>query len=78
MKRHDFKPRPCSCNGTCQKCDGTIKPYEFDTQRIFENRKYCCVFCPAKKAKQKTYRHVKKIEPVKKTSIDLWLAGSLR
>lgn len=78
MKRYELKPRPCSCNGTCEKCDSMVKPYEFDTPRIFENRKHCCMFCPVLKAKKKTYRHTKKQPaPTEPTSVDLFLMGKL-
>ena len=77
MKRHDLKPRPCPCNGTCEKCNGMIKPYEFDTPRIFNKRKHCCTFCPTLRAAKKTYSHVKKREPVKHSSVDLYLMGRL-
>ena len=78
MKRHDLKPRPCPCNGTCDKCDGMVKPYEFDAPRIFARRKHCCVFCPVLRARKKTYRHVKQQpSPAKYTSVDLFLMGRL-
>ena len=77
MKHHDLKPRPCSCNGTCDKCNGMIKPYEFDTPRIFNRRQHCCTFCPVLRARKKTYRHVKRERNVERSSVDLFIMGKL-
>ena len=79
MKRYDLKPRPCPCNGTCQKCDGMIKPIsEYETQYKFDRRKYCCVFCPKVHAHKVGRRHTKKTYvPAKKTTWDLYLMGRL-
>ena len=78
MKRHNLKPRQCTCDGTCQKCDGMIKPYEFDTPLIFERRKFCCRWCPQQTVRKKGYRHTKKpYVPAPPSNVDLFLMGKL-
>ena len=74
MKRHHHIPRPCPCEGSCQKCDGMIKPIsEFEFPRVFKRRKYCCRWCPVQTERKKGYR--KEPKPVELNALGRFIGG---